>query len=179
MDDLNKKVEAAAQWLVGEYSGIRTGQASPGFLDNIKVDSYGTKVPVNQVGSVSIEDARTLRVSAWDSDSVSAIERAIIDADLGVGVVTDSQGLRVTFPQLTGERRTQLLKLAKQKQEEARVRVRSARDETMKSIDSKHKSKEIGDDDARKQRENVQKVIDEANKKLEALYVKKEAEINQ
>ena len=80
---------------------------------------------------------------------------------------------------MTGERRTQLLKLAKQKQEEARVRVRSARDETMKSIDSKHKSKEIGDDDARKQRENVQKVIDEANKKLEALYVKKEAEINQ
>lgn len=172
-------MEGAAQWLIGEYSGIRTGQAAPGFLDNIRVESYGTKVPINQVGSVSIEDARTLRVSAWDSDSIGAIERSIIDADLGVGVSTDSQGLRITFPELTGERRTQLLKLAKQKLEEARVRVRSARDETMKSIDAKHKAKEIGDDDARRQRDNVQKVIDEANKKLETLYIKKETEINQ
>lgn len=178
MNDLNKKLDATADWLRSEYTGIRTGQASPSFLDNVKVDSYGTKVPINNVGSVGIENARTLRIAPWESDNIAAIERAIIDADLGVGVVTDSQGLRVTFPELTGERRDQLLKLAKQKLEEGRVRVRSARDEVMKSIDAKQKAKEIGEDVARRDRDTVQKQIDVANKKLEALYLEKEKEIN-
>lgn len=179
MDDLTKKLQATGDWLRGEYSGIRTGQAAPGFLDNIKVDSYGVKVPINQVGSIGIEDARTLRIAPWDTDSIAAIERAIIDADLGVGVVTDSSGIRITFPELTGERRERLLKLAKQKLEEARVRVRSSRDDMMKSIDARVKNKEVGDDDARRERDNVQKQIDEANKKLESLYDEKEKEINQ
>ncbi|OGG41956.1 ribosome recycling factor [Candidatus Kaiserbacteria bacterium RIFCSPHIGHO2_01_FULL_46_22] len=179
MDDLTKKLQATVDWLRGEYSGIRTGQAAPGFLDNIKVDNYGVKVPINQVGSVGIENARTLRVAPWDTDSISAIERAIIDADLGVGVVTDSSGLRITFPELTGERREQLLKLAKQKLEEARVRVRNGRDEVMKSIDSRIKAKETGEDEGRRERDNVQKHIDEANKKLETLFVEKEKEISQ
>jgi len=179
MDDLAKKLQTAADWLRGEYSGIRTGQAAPGFLDNIKVDNYGVKVPINQVGSVGIENARTLRVAPWDTDSIAAIERAIIDADLGVGVVTDSAGLRITFPELTGERREQLLKLAKQKLEEARIRVRNGRDEMMKSIDARVKAKETGEDEARRERDNVQKQIDEANKKLEILFVEKEKEISQ
>lgn len=179
MEELQKKLDAAGEWLRGEYVAVRTGQANPSLLDSVKVDSYGAKVAINQVGSVGIEDARTLRISPWDSDSIAAIERAILDADLGVGVVTDSQGLRVTFPELTGERRAQLLKLAKQKLEEARVRVRSARDERMKTIEARNKAKEIGDDEARREKEQVQKQIDEANKKLEALYDRKEQEIEQ
>ena len=179
MDELNQKLEATNTWLRGEFSGIRTGQATPSILDSVKVDSYGTKVPINQVGSVGIEDARTLRVSPWDTDSVAAIERAILDADLGLGVVTDSSGLRITFPELTGERRASLIKLAGQKYEEARVRVRSARDDRMKSIESKIKAKEIGEDEARREKDQVQKQIDEANRKLEALYNEKEKEISQ
>ncbi len=179
MDEFQKKLDGAVEWLRGEYMAIRTGQASPSLLDAVKVDSYGSKVAINQVGSVGIEDARTLRISPWDSDSISAIERAIIDADLGVGVVTDSQGLRVTFPQLTGERREQLLKLAKMKLEEARVRVRNARDERMKGIEARNKAKEIGDDEARREKEKVQKQVDETNKKLETHHVQKESEINQ
>jgi len=179
MDDFAQKLDAAINWLRGEFSGIRTGQASPSILDSIRVDSYGTKVPINQVGSVGIEDARTLRVSPWDSDSISAIERAVIDADLGLGVITDSTGLRITFPELTGERRTALLKLAGQKFEEARVRVRSARDEKMKSIEAKVKAKEIGEDEARREKDKVQKQIDDTNKKLEVLYAEKEKEISQ
>lgn len=178
MDDLAKKLQAAREWLANEYTGIRTGQASPGFLDAIRVESYGTKVPINQVASVGIEDARTLRVSPWESDNISAIERAIMDADLGVGVVTDSSGLRVTFPELTGERRDSLLKLAGQKLEEARVRVRAARDEIMKDIDTRTKNKELGEDAAHKEKEVVQKEVDETNKKLETLYEQKEKEIN-
>lgn len=179
MDDFTQKLDSAVTWLRGEFSGIRTGQATPSILDSVRVDSYGTKVPINQVGSVSIEDARTLRVSAWDSDSVSAIERAIIDADLGLGVVTDSSGLRVTFPELTGERRTSLIKLAGQKFEEARVRVRSTRDEKMKGIESKVKAKDLGEDEARREKEKAQKQIDETNKKLESLYGEKEREISE
>jgi ribosome recycling factor len=179
MDDFLKKLAGAREWLQGEYAGVRTGQASPGFLDSIRVDSYGTKVPINNVASVGIEDARTLRISPWDSGNISAIERAIMDADLGVGVVTDSSGLRVAFPELTGERRASLLKLAKQKLEEARVRVRNAREEQMKSFDNQVKQKEIGEDDARREKDKVQKSVDEANLKLEALYTQKEKEISQ
>lgn len=178
MEGFLKKLEAAQGWLVSEYTNIRTGQAAPGILDNVRVESYGTKVPLNQVGSINIEDARTLRVSAWDGDSVGDIERAILDADLGVGVITDSSGLRVTFPELTGERREQLLKLAKTKLEEARVRVKSARDDMMKSIDSKAKDKEISEDDMHREKENAQNKVEEMNKKLEELYEQKEKEIN-
>lgn len=178
MDDFAKKLAGAEEWLRGEYASIRTGQATPGILDAIKVESYGAKMPVNQVASIGIEDARTLRVAPWDSGNISAIERAIMDADLGLGVVTDSSGIRVTFPELTGERRATLLKLAKQKLEEARVRVRSARDEKMKSIESQTKAKEIGDDDARRAKESSQKQIDAINQKLEALFDQKEKEIN-
>lgn len=179
MDEFQKKLDGVAEWLRNEYVTIRTGQANPSLLDGIRVDSYGSKVAINQVGSVGIEDARTLRISPWDSDSISAIERALIDADLGIGVVTDSQGLRVSFPELTGERREQLIRLAKQKMEEARVRVRNNRDERMKNIEARNKAKEIGDDDARREKEQVQKQIDEINRKLENLYEQKEKEINQ
>ncbi len=177
MEEFQKKLDGAQEWLRGEYVTIRTGQANPGLLDGVKVESYGAKMPINQVGSVGIEDARTLRISPWDSNAIHSIEKALIDADLGVGVVADSQGLRVSFPELTSERREQLLKLAKQKMEDARVRVRSARDEKMKEIDSRNKAKEIGDDEAHREKEKVQKQIDEMNKKLESLYDQKEKEI--
>ncbi len=179
MDEFQKKLDGVAEWLRNEYVAIRTGQANPSLLDSVRVDSYGSKVALNQVGSVGIEDARTLRIAPWDSDSIGAIERALMDADLGIGVVTDSQGLRVSFPELTGERREQLIRLAKQKMEEGRVRVRNARDERMKNIESRNKAKEIGDDEARREKEQVQKQIDDINRKLEALYEQKEKEINQ
>ena len=178
MDDFTKKLAGASDWLRVEYAVIRTGQASPGILDSVKVESYGSKMPVNQVASIGIEDARTLRVSPWDSGNIAAIERAIADADLGIGVSTDSSGLRVTFPELTGERRAALLKLAKQKLEEARVRVRAARDDRMKTIEASAKAKEMGEDEARRTKDNVQKQIDEANKNLDSLYSQKEQEIN-
>lgn len=179
MDEFQKKLDGVTEWLRNEYVSVRTGQANPSLLDSIRVDSYGSKVAINQVGSVGIEDARTLRISPWDTDSIVAIEKALKEADLGVGVMTDSQGLRVSFPELTGERREQLVRIAKQKMEEGRVRVRNARDERMKNIESRNKAKEIGDDDARREKEQVQKQIDDINRKLEALYEQKEREINQ
>jgi ribosome recycling factor len=90
-----KKLQEVKEWLQKEYGGIRSGQAAPALLDNIKVDNYGALSPINQVGSVGVEDARTLRISPWDASSIPAIETAIREADLGVSVATDSAGLRV------------------------------------------------------------------------------------
>lgn len=165
------------EWLVKEYTGIRTGQAAPGLLDNVRVEQYGTMMPIQQIGSVGIEDARTLRVSPWDTQSISAIERAITDANLGVSVATDSAGLRVIFPELTSERRAQLLKLAKAKLEEARVSVRGARDEAIKDLEARHKQGGLSEDEKFNQKEAIQKHVDATNKKLEEIYDRKEAEI--
>jgi ribosome recycling factor len=177
-DTLEKRLTAIIEWLQGEYSGIRTGQATPALLDSVKVEQYGSMMPIIQVGSVGVEDARTLRVSPWDAGAVAAIERAIKDADLGVSVATDSSGLRVIFPALSSERREQLLKLAKAKLEEARVRVRGARDDAMKEIETNAKQGGMGEDQKFKARDQVQKRIDATNKRLEELSQVKEREIS-
>jgi ribosome recycling factor len=164
-------------WLQKEFATIRTGQATPTLLDSVKVESYGTFMPLLQISSIGVEDARTLRISLWDISQLAAVERAIREADLGVSVSTDSSGIRVTFPDLTTERRLQLVKLAKIKFEEARVSVRAIRDEIMKGIDSAEKAGDISEDEKRSKREQVQKVVDQTNRTLEAYFEKKEAEI--
>ena len=179
MLDLEQRTKEIVSWLQQEFTGIRTGQAAPALLDSVKVESYGSKVPINQVATVGIEDARTLRVSPWDAGSIKAIETAIRDADLGVSVSTDSTGLRVTFPELTSERRTQLLKLAGQKLEDARISVRGARDEVMKTLDKQEKDGDISKDEYFANKEKVQKQVEAANKQLEGLYGAKETEISQ
>ena len=176
-EEYKKRLQDINDWLTKEYSGIRTGQAAPALLDAIKVDSYGSMTPINQVGSIGIEDARTLRVSPWDVSQIPAMEKAIAEADLGVSVATDSAGLRVIFPELTADRREQLLKLAKSKLEEARVSVRGVRDDVMKEIDSAEKASEISEDDKFTLKEQVQKTIDDANQSLDTLLQTKESEI--
>lgn len=172
------KLAGVVEWLSREYVGIRTGQAAPALLDSVRVEHYGSLMPLNQIGSVSIEDARTLRISTWDTGVIPAAERALKEADLGVSVVTDSNGLRVIFPELTSERRTQLLKLAKQKLEEARVSVRGVRDEMMKSLDRRQKDGELSEDDKFTAREQAQKQVEATNEKLDATYAQKEREMN-
>lgn len=177
--DIAKRLEDISEWLIKEYAGIRTGQANPGLLDSIRVDSYGSRVALQQVGSISIEDARTLRVSLWDTSQVTAVEKAVREADLGVSVVSDSSGLRVIFPELTSERRVQLLKLAKSKLEESRVSVRSARDEAMKELERQFKANELSEDDKFSTKDLIQKKVEESNLKLESLFNKKEKELQQ
>lgn len=178
MEDADRKrLQEVISWLEREYAGIRTGQAAPALLDNIKVESYGAIVPIPQVGSVGIEDARTLRVAPWDAQMVQAIERAIQDADLGVSVSTDSSGLRVIFPELTSERRAQLNKLAKTKLEEARVSVRGVRDDAMKQLEKAQKAGDISEDALHTAKQQVQKAVDETNQSLETLFTNKETEL--
>ena len=177
MENVSEKLKEVDVWLQKEYSGIRTGQASPMLLDAVKVESYGSFMPINQVGSINIEDARTLRISVWDKSAVSAIEKAIREADLGISTVSDSDGVRVIFPELTSERRVQLMKLAKAKLEDARISVRGVRDEIMKSLDKQQKDGDISEDERFTQKEKVQTQVDATNRTLEALFDKKEAEL--
>lgn len=177
MDDIKDRLTEVKDWLKKEYASIRTGQANPALLDSVRVENYGALIPLNQVGSVGAEDARTLRVSPWDAATIPAIETAIREADLGVSVATDSAGLRVIFPELTAERREQLLKLAKAKLEDARISVRAIRDDVMKEIDRQEKASEISEDDKFSQKETAQNAVDTANKELEALFQQKETEL--
>jgi ribosome recycling factor len=176
--EYEKRLKEVVEFLQKEFVAIRTGQATPALLDSIKVESYGTYMPVQQVGSIGVEDARTLRISTWDATQIPAIERAIRDSDLGVSVSSDSAGLRVIFPDLTAERRQQLVKIAKSKLEDARVAVRGVRDDVMKSIDTALKAGDITEDDKHTQRDKVQKSVDVTNRTLEAVFDKKAEEIS-
>ena len=171
------KIAGAREWLAKEYGGLRTGRATPAILDGILVSAYGSMTPLRQVANIGIEDARTLRVSAWDASIVKDIERAITAANLGVGTTADSLGLRVTFPELTAERREQLVKIAKHKLEDARTAVRVARDETWKEIQAKEHEGTLTEDDKFSLKEELQKKIDSANGELEKAFAKKEAEM--
>ena len=161
-----------------ELSSIRTGRAAPALLDGVRVEAYGSMSPLNQVGSVTIEDARTLRVSAWDQSQVKAIERGIHDANLGVSLSTDEKGVRVSFPELTSERREQLMRLTRSKLEEARTAVRIARDDVWQDIQKKEKDKELSEDEKFNAKENMEKQVKETNETLEQMAKKKEEELN-
>lgn len=176
--EIQTKLNEIKDWLQREFAGIRTGQASPALLDSVKAESYGSLTPINQMSSIGIEDARTLRITPWDTSQIPAIEKALHEADLGVSVATDSAGVRAVFPELTVERRAQLQKLAKAKLEDARIRVRSVRDDVMKEIDKKEKNGDISEDDKYTKKESVQEAVDNINKSLEALYSQKETELN-
>lgn len=176
--DLVTRGEGIVQWLEKEFASIRTGRATPMLLDLIQVESYGTRVPIQQVGSISVEDARTLRVSVWDQSVIKDVEKAITEADLGISLVTDGTGLRAIFPELTSERRVQLMKIAKAKLEEARVSLRGARDEEIKKIDSLQKSAEISEDQKFTAKEELQKKVDFFNNALGNFLERKEKEIN-
>ncbi len=172
------KTKEVEEWLKKEFTGIRTGRAAPSLLDNVKVESYGSFMPIAQVGAVSSEDPRTLRVTPWDTTQIKAVEKAIVAANLGVGVSVDEKGIRVTFPELTSERRVQIVKLAKEKFEQAKVSLRAHREEIMRDIQNKEKAGGIGKDEVTRYKNELQKLVDQGNKLMEELLEKKDKEIN-
>ena len=169
--------DAVIDWLKSEYRSIQTGRATPQVLDLVAIDMYGARTPVAHVGSITIEDPRTIRVAPWDKTVISAVEKAINDADLGLSVSSDAEGLRVHFPSLTTETRQKLVKLLKERLEEGRIRVRSMREDTNKDIDTRKKDGDYGEDEHKRYRDELQKIVDTANAELEELFQKKEKEV--
>jgi ribosome recycling factor len=172
-----QKLTETEDWLKKEFGQIRTGRAAPALLDGILVESYGARVPINQIGSVNSEDPRTLRITLWDASQSKDVEKAITTANLGVSVSVDEKGVRIFFPELTSERRTLLIKVAKEKLESARVTLRMERDKISKDIDVKEKKDGMGEDEKFRLKDEMQKLIDLTNKKFDELYAKKEKEI--
>ncbi len=176
---LKEQISETEEWLGRELSGVRTGRATPTLLDGVKAEAYGTRSPLRDIAAISVEDARTLRIVPWDKSLTKAVEKAIVEADLGVGVSTDDQGLRVSFPELTSERRTQLSKIAGDRTEQARVTLRGHRTDAIKALDAAEKEGGMGKDEVARLKTEVQKLIDLGNDSFAKHLEKKETEIAQ
>lgn len=174
---VNTQKNIIEDWLKSEYRSIQTGRATPQVLDLVHIDMYGSRTQLAHAAGITIEDPRTIRVAPWDKSVIGQMEKAINDADLGLSVSSDAEGLRVHFPSLTTETRQKLVKLLKDRLEDARVRVRALREETNKAIDAEAKNGLYGEDEQRAYRDQMQKMVDTANQELEDLFQKKEKEV--
>ena len=172
-----KNLASAEEWLKKELTQIRTGQASPAVLDGVRVEVYGTPMALKEVASIIIEGARTLRLTPWDKAQVKEIEKAVNEANLGMSVAADGEGVRVNFPELTSDKRKDYAKTAKDKLEDAKKHVRGHRDQVVKDLQAKEKASGFGKDEVFRLKNETQKIVDETNKKLEEMYAKKEKEI--
>ncbi len=176
--DLKKRAKNVEDWLIKEYSGIRTGRATPSILDNVKIMSYDSLMPISQVASITTKGPKSLRVVPWDTSVNKAIEKAIIESNLGLSVAMDEKGVRVMFPDLTVERRQSLVKLAKQKLEDARISLRKERDLTWDDIQKKEEDGSVTEDEKFRLKTEMQKIVDETGKRLQDMADKKEQEMN-
>ncbi len=172
-----KRILEITERLGKELGSVRTGRAGPAVLDGVQVESYGTRVPINQVANISIEDARTLRIAPWDMSIAKEIEKAITQANLGLSVGMDEKGVRVFFPELTAERRVSLLKIAKEKVEEMRTELRLARDEVWSDIQKQERDGLMPEDEKFRSKEEMQKRVDAANAAFDSALLRKEKEI--
>ncbi len=169
-----KKIE---DFLGKEYSQLNIGRASPMVLDGILVESYGSRVPIKNVASVSIEDPKTLRIAPWDKTQIKGIEKAIVASNLGLSVAVDDTGIRVIFPQQTTETRQALVKVLKEKLEEQRIAVRRERETIQGDIEKMEKEGKMTEDERFRAKEELQKITNEANTNLEKIFEKKEKEV--
>ena len=176
---IKQNIKDLEEWLRKEMVTIRTGRATPAILDGVKVEAYGSEMPINQLANISVEDARMIRITPWDATQVKAIEKAIVSSDLGLSVAVDGNGIRVTFPELTTDRRGTLIKIAKQKLEDARVTLRTEREKVIKEVDAQEKSGAISEDEKFRLKAELQKMIDDAGRVLDDIFNKKENEISQ
>ena len=171
------RMQKAVDRLVTDYSEIRAGRANPNVLDKVTVDYYGTPTPVNQVGSVSVAEARILVIQPWDKSLLNPIMKAIQTSDIGINPQNDGNVIRLTFPQLTEERRKELAKGIKQRGEEAKIAVRNIRRDEMDALKKAKKANELTEDDLRDEEEKLQKMTDKFCKEIDQLAENKNKEI--
>ncbi len=175
--EYKNKIIEIENWTKKEFSGIRTGAASIAILDNISVMAYGTMMPINQLANLGIQDAKSLLVTPFDTSIMKELEKGLNDANLGLAISADSAGIRLSFPDLTSERRVMLMKLAKEKLEEGKIRIRKERDEVKKEIERMEKDKEISEDERFNKMEELEKATKEAGESLDNIFKNKEEEI--
>ena len=179
LSDLQKRMDGAITALKSELAGLRTGRASPNLVDSVTVEAYGQRMPLNQVGTVSVPEPRLISIQVWDKGMVQAVDKAIREAGLGLNPVIDGQLVRLPIPVLTEERRKELAKIAHKYAESARVAVRNVRRDGMERLKKQEKDHEISQDEHKGIGDKVQKLTDDHVKKVDEMLAAKEKEIMQ
>ncbi|MEM0900797.1 MAG: ribosome recycling factor [Pseudomonadota bacterium] len=177
LEDLKRRMDGALNVLKQELAGLRTGRASTALLEPITIEAYGAPTPLNQVANVTVPEPRMLAVNVWDKSMVSAVEKAIRESSLGLNPMTDGTTVRVPLPELNEERRRELVKVANQYAESARIAVRHVRRDGMDALKKHEKDGDISEDDARKEAESVQKLTDKLISDVDGVVAEKETEI--
>lgn len=175
--DAKERMEKALETVRSDFAKLRTGKATPALLDGIRIDYYGTPTPLKQVANISAPEPRLLVVQPWERNMLAEIERAIIKSDLGLNPTNDGIVIRIPIPQLSEERRRELVKIAKKNAEEGRVAVRNIRRDVNERLKKAEKAGEISEDESRNAQEDIQKLTDEYIKKIDDLLASKEKEI--
>ncbi len=177
INEMKQRMQSSQENLEKEFAGLRTGRANAGMLDPVTVDVYGARMPLNQVATVGVPEARLLTVQVWDQSQTKAVEKAIRDAGLGLNPQAEGSLIRVPVPELSTERRTELVKVAGKYAEAARVAIRNIRRDGMDAIKKLEKDKVISEDDAKRQSDDVQKATDGFIKKVDELLAQKEKDV--
>ena len=177
--DLERRMDGALSALRSEFNGLRTGRASAGLLESVRVEAYGQSMPLDQMASIGVLDARTLSVQVWDREQVAAVEKAIISADLGVNPQTEGQVMRIPVPPLSEERRRELSRLAAKAAEQARIAIRNIRRDGMERLRGLEKKGAISQDEQRARGNEIQKLTDAHTGRIDEMLAAKEREIMQ
>lgn len=175
--DFKLEIGKVLDWLKNELAGIRTGRANPALVENIQVDYYGSKAPLKQVASISVVGPREILIQPWSRDSIVDIEKAIAGSDINISPVNMGEAIKINIPPLTEETRRNFIKVLGGKIEEARIKIRRARDDARKTIQETERNKEVSEDEKFKQLEELDKIVDEYNKKMDKMREDKEKEI--
>ena len=172
-----EKMRKSIDSVAADFAAVRAGRANAAVLDRISVDYYGTPTPIQQIASIGSPDPRQLLIQPWDASAVKLIEKAILNSDLGINPQNDGKAIRLTFPQLTEERRKDLTKQVKKYAEDAKVAMRNVRRDGMDYVKKLKKNSEITEDDQKKAEKDLQDLLDKSIKQLDALLEKKEKEL--
>ena len=176
-NEAEERMQKTIETLKKDFASIRAGRANPAILDKVKVDYYGVPTPISQMANISVPEPRLLMIQPWDKGVIGDIERAILKSDLGLNPNNDGSVIRISIPQLTEERRKELVKMSKKKAEDFRVEIRNARRDANDQTKMFEKDGEISEDDARKGTEKIQELTDSYIEKINKLLESKEAEI--
>lgn len=179
INKIKPELEKVLEFLRGELAKIRGGKASISLVEDVMVDCFGQKMPLKSLASVTLQGSRQIIIQPWDKSYLESIEKAIHRSNSGLSPITDKDSVRINFPSLTEEFREDLLKIISDKKEEARKTIRKWRDEAWKEIQDKFKEGEIGEDDKFRAKDDLQKLVDEYNDKIEEITEKKNREIKE
>ncbi|MDP3963696.1 MAG: ribosome recycling factor [bacterium] len=177
LQDCKKSFDHVLDVFIKDIASLRTGRATPALVEDIEAEYYGNRTPIKHMAAIHVTGPTSLVIQPWDKGAVKPIEDALLKSQLGINPVVDNEGIRLNLPQLTKERREQLVKLLHQKAEEARIEIRKSREDALRAVQRLFDEKELREDERFKAKDDVQKLVDEYNKKIEEAVERKDQEI--